>query len=106
MFPWPPSLRFTTVQCRPTELFSSFVSHVHVVVTRAPPEEEPTNDGEVLRAISEVGEFRNWASTMQTAPAKVFRPTSVEDVKGILQQARQHTAKYSTAIFLHISEKL
>lgn len=41
-----------------------------------------------LRAISKVGEFRNWAATVQTAPAKVLRPKSVEDVLRALQDAR------------------
>lgn len=40
-----------------------------------------------LRAISEVGEFRNWAATVQTAPAKVLRPKSAKDVLKVLKKA-------------------
>lgn len=38
----------------------------------------------VLRGVSKDGEFRNWAATVQTSPAKVFRPESAEDVKELL----------------------
>eukprot|EP00904_Undaria_pinnatifida_P002573 jgi/Undpi1/12316/HiC_scaffold_5.g01992.m1 len=41
-----------------------------------------------LRAVSKVGEFRNWAATVQTAPAKVLRPKSVKDVRKALKKAR------------------
>eukprot|EP00752_Nemacystus_decipiens_P003494 g3227.t1 len=44
--------------------------------------------GKVLRAVSRDGEFRNWAASVQTAPAKVLRPKSVREVQGILAQAR------------------
>ena len=40
----------------------------------------------VLRAISKVGEFRNWAATVQTAPAKVLRPKSTKDVLKALKK--------------------
>lgn len=40
-----------------------------------------------LRGISEVGEFRNAGVTVQTAPAKVLRPKSVQDVLQILEKA-------------------
>lgn len=39
-----------------------------------------------LRAVSEVGEFRNWAATVQTAPANVLRPKSVKDVQKVLKK--------------------
>lgn len=39
-----------------------------------------------LRAVSKVGEFRNWAATVQTAPAKVLRPKSVKDVRKALKK--------------------
>ena len=40
------------------------------------------------RKISEEGEFRNWASTQQSAPARVYRPTSVDDIEDILAEVR------------------
>lgn len=36
--------------------------------------------------MSKDGEFRNWAASVQTAPAKVLRPKSVRDVQAILAQ--------------------
>eukprot|EP00904_Undaria_pinnatifida_P002571 jgi/Undpi1/12314/HiC_scaffold_5.g01990.m1 len=41
-----------------------------------------------FRAVSKVGEFKNWAGSVQTAPAKVLRPTSIWRVKRILAKAR------------------
>lgn len=41
---------------------------------------------QALRGISEVGEFRNWGVTVQTAPAKVLRPKSVKDVLQVLKK--------------------
>lgn len=37
--------------------------------------------GKVLRGVSRDGEFRNWAASVQTAPAKVLRPQSIKDVQ-------------------------
>ncbi|CAM9747545.1 unnamed protein product [Pylaiella littoralis] len=52
--------------------------------------EELTGSSKVLRGVSKDGEFRNWAASVQTAPAKVLKPETVRDVQGILAQARGH----------------
>ncbi|CAN0224179.1 unnamed protein product [Ectocarpus sp. 6 AP-2014] len=47
-----------------------------------------STSSKVLRGVSKDGEFRNWAATVQTAPAKVLKPKSIRDVQEILSQAR------------------
>eukprot|EP00903_Cladosiphon_okamuranus_P014134 g13135.t1 len=54
----------------------------------APTSEKSRGSTKVLRGVSKDGEFRNWAASVQTAPAKVLRPKSVREVQGILAQAR------------------
>ncbi|CAM9913168.1 unnamed protein product [Ectocarpus fasciculatus] len=47
-----------------------------------------SSSSKVLRGVSKDGEFRNWAASVQTAPAKVLKPKSIRDVQEILSQAR------------------
>lgn len=47
--------------------------------------------------MSKDGEFRNWAASVQTAPAKIWRPKSVREVQGILAQVcKDGTKRTST----------
>lgn len=50
-----------------------------------------------LRAISEVSEFRNWAVTVQTAPAKVLRPKSVQEVLKVLEKVGEGVGVWGRA---------
>lgn len=50
------------------------------------PKAPKDNRGKVLRGISRDGEFRNWAASVRTAPAKVLRPKTIKDVQDYLMQ--------------------
>ncbi|CAM9741720.1 unnamed protein product [Ascophyllum nodosum] len=52
------------------------------------PDGDQKDYGKVLRGIKEEGQFRNWAATVQTAPARVLKPANVLQVQKILQEAR------------------
>eukprot|EP00904_Undaria_pinnatifida_P002572 jgi/Undpi1/12315/HiC_scaffold_5.g01991.m1 len=72
------------------ETFPGGASTVDVDAADVKPDSDSSDlEGDkVLRAISKVGEFRNWAATVQTAPAKVLRPKSTKDVLKALKKAR------------------
>lgn len=72
LIPWIMLSKYHTVPFAPVE-------------SKAAEATSPTST-KVLRGVSKDGEFRNWAASVQTAPAKVLKPKTVRDIQGILAQ--------------------